>query len=219
MAETTRIQAEDVLPVRSRLSWGALFAGAFVTLALYVLLSVLGTALGLSLAGHARGETIAIGAAAWAIATMLVALFAGGCVATRCSAGETKTEAVIYGVVLWGVMLAAMIFASGAVMRAGFGGLMRGADVAADTNWERAARDAKVGEAQINQIRANLPSQAEVQARSEEAAWWTLGGLAASLLASIAGAVSGSGAVPYFNAILVRRTAVFHAAGPAAQPR
>jgi hypothetical protein len=48
MATNETIRAEDVLPVRSRISWGAIFAGAMVALSLYFLLTMLGAALGLS---------------------------------------------------------------------------------------------------------------------------------------------------------------------------
>src|SRR4051794_19332307 len=84
---TTAPRASDVLSVRSRVSWGAIAAGAMVSLAIYFLLTLLGTALGLELLvrgrtdfdvagrGHVSLET---GAAIFAIFTLLLAMFFGG---------------------------------------------------------------------------------------------------------------------------------------------
>ena len=42
-------RVEDVLPVRSRVSWQAVFAGAVIAVAMSVVLALLGTAVGVSL--------------------------------------------------------------------------------------------------------------------------------------------------------------------------
>ena len=39
------VQVQDLLPVRSRVSWGAILAGVMTSIALYFLLSVLGVLL------------------------------------------------------------------------------------------------------------------------------------------------------------------------------
>ena len=63
VSETPAIRAEDLLSVRSRISWGPIFAGAALALALFFLLALLGGALGLSISGQVRGDNIATGAA------------------------------------------------------------------------------------------------------------------------------------------------------------
>jgi hypothetical protein len=58
---------EDILPVRSRISWGAIFAGAVIALAIYLVLTVLGAAVGLSLTNTTvRGSTLWWSAVIWA---------------------------------------------------------------------------------------------------------------------------------------------------------
>src|SRR5262245_23668470 len=116
MAET--IHAEDVYGVRSRVSWGAIVAGAFVALAVYGLLRLLRAAPGLSVSGRAPGDKLAEGVAVWAIVTALAAMFLGGWVASQLTAGESKTEAVVYGVLVWGLMFTMLLgfMAAGASM-------------------------------------------------------------------------------------------------------
>lgn len=207
------LQVHDVAPVRSRVSWGALFAGAFVALTVYVLLSVLGAALGLSMADYYRGTSMTTMAGIWAAVSLLIALFCGGCVTTQFTAGETKTEAVIYGVILWGLMFAVILWMTGAIFQAGFAGILRGANVAASmdqrgVDWQRVARESGVSQEQIDRMRASLPSVAELHAGSTQAAWWLFATLLVSLLASIAGALVGSGPTPMLRTLLFRRAVV-----------
>src|SRR4051812_28132784 len=85
MAEQSQVHLEDLVPVRSRISWGAILAGGVLALAVYLILTLLGGAIGLSVADSVRGSTLATGAAVWAIASIALALFAGGCVASQLS--------------------------------------------------------------------------------------------------------------------------------------
>ena len=198
----------DLLPVRSRVSWGAIFAGLFVALTIYVLLGALGAAIGLSISDRVEGDRLASGAGIWAIITLLIALFCGGCVAAQCTAGETKGEAIVYGVILWGVMFAAIVWMSGSILRAGLGGSLRAANVLASADpqtvdWERAARDSGITREQIDKMRASMPTAAQVRDASKEAAWWSFAGLLASLGAAIAGALVGAGPTPFLRTFFI----------------
>jgi len=221
MTETTPLRAEDVLPVRTRISWGAIFAGLFTALAVAVLLSVLGTALGLTWSEHtSRSDYVSSGAAIWAAITGLVALFCGGLVTSMFTAGENKAEAVLYGVVLWGLMFATVAAITFAGTRLAIGTFLGTANVAANvsnTDWERVARDAGVTQEQINQMRARMPALGDVRANVEDnanrqnaarAAWWSLLGTVLSMLAAIGGTLAGSGPEPILRGLFVRRTAV-----------
>lgn len=106
MANDETVRTRDVLPVYSRISWGAILAGLFVTLAVFVLLSTLGLAIGISAADETNRDNVTVGAGIWAVITALIAFFCGGCVVSRFTAGETKAEAVMYGTVLWGASFA-----------------------------------------------------------------------------------------------------------------
>ncbi|NBD07694.1 MULTISPECIES: hypothetical protein [Corallococcus] len=90
----------------SKLSWGAIFGGAFVALGVWILLYTLGLALGLSSvnpanAGSARSAGTFTGI--WSVITPLVALFVGGVVAARTAGIVDKTGGALHGAVLWGV--------------------------------------------------------------------------------------------------------------------
>ena len=87
--------------VRSRISWGAILAGAAVALAIYALLMALGVAVGMSVSDDVDRTTLGTSAGVWGFISLLVALFAGGWVTTQVTTGESRTEAILYGVVLW----------------------------------------------------------------------------------------------------------------------
>lgn len=209
MADSARIRTEDVLPVMSRISWGAILGGAFTSLAVYTLLSVLGIAIGLSAANDLRGDTIATGAGIYALVSLLLALAAGGCVATMCTAGENKMEAVIYGVILWGVMFVMTLWVSGNVIRTGLNMVVGSANAAAtatqgNVNWERVAQNANLSQQQIEQIRNEMPTGDQARSIGAEAAWWSLAGVIVSMAAAIGGALMGAGPGLRLRGVLVQ---------------
>src|SRR5205809_8027832 len=72
----------------ARISWGAIFAGAIIALATQLVLTLIGTAVGLATLNPATGQnptgtTFGIGAAVWLVISSLVSLFLGGYVAGR----------------------------------------------------------------------------------------------------------------------------------------
>jgi len=214
MADNATIQAEDLLPVRSRISWGAIFAGATVALALYVLLTLLGGAIGLSVSGRVRPETVGVGAAVWAILTTVLSLFVGGYVTSQCSVGENHFEAALYGVILWGVLFAMLLGLMATGVSAGFSAMVGIAhatqtvtDNSSSRGWESAARTAGVPQATIDEWRKQVPEAAadaraaaenpENQRAAADAAtrvtWWTFAGTLLSMLAAVAGSYAGAG--------------------------
>src|SRR5690349_4557248 len=123
MNDSTSVRAEDLLPVGSRVSWGAILAGAVVALAVYLVLTLLGSAVGLSVSDDVRSGTLGTGAAVWAILSTVVALFLGGWVTSQTTVGENKTEAIIHGVIMWGVVLFLMLWLVSTGLRTGFNAL------------------------------------------------------------------------------------------------
>jgi hypothetical protein len=214
VGNTPQVRAEDLLPVRSRVSWGAIFAGAVVAMAAYLVLTLLGAAVGLSVSHNVRGETLGAGAAIWAIITTIASLFLGGWVTTQCAVGENKMEAVVHGVIMWGAFFAMILWMVAVGVRGGFNAML-GATYAGTVvgraipaeDWEAAARRAGVSQEQIDKWRENvrnaparareaLEDPANRQAAADNAmaaAWWTLLGTVLSLAAAIAGALVGSG--------------------------
>jgi hypothetical protein len=210
MAENATLRAEDLVPVRSRVSWGAIVAGAVVALAVYLVLTLLGSAIGLTVSDTVRTDSLKPGGAIWAILATAIALFVGGWVTTQCTVGENKTEAVVHGVIMWGVVLAMLLWLMATGVRAGFNAMVGMANVgtAAARNtttgeWEAAARRSGVPQATINEWRqkaADAPAETRRavedpanQQAATQATWWTLLGTLLSMAAAVVGALVGAG--------------------------
>jgi len=222
MADNSSVRVEDLLPVRSRVSWGAIFAGAMVALALYVLLTLLGGAIGFSVGSRVRPETLGTSAAIWAVWTTVVSLFVGGYVTSQCSVGENRFEAVLYGVILWGVLFAMLFWLMASGVRAGFTAMVGMAHTtqavtgdAAARGWEEAARRANIPQTTIDKWKSEMPDadqaaraaeDPETQRAAARVSWWTFLGTLISMLASVGGAYVGAGprfrmvGVPYLRA-------------------
>jgi hypothetical protein len=222
MSETATVGVEDVLPVRSRVSWGAIFAGAMVALALYFLLTLLGAAIGFSVSGRVRPETLSAGATFCAVWALMVSLFVGGYVTSQCSVGENKFESVLYGIILWGVLFGMLMWLMASGVHAGFNAIvgMTHASQAIVGNegaksWEDAARRAGVPQQKIDEWRKSGTDTAEQarratedQTKQEAAAeaatrvtWWAFLGTLASMLAAVTGAYVGAG--PRFRLVRI----------------
>lgn len=98
-----------------RLSWGAIFAGLFVALAVFITLQMLGAGIGLSSISLTGGETtsassLGIGAAIWSFIIGLIALFIGGWVAGRLAVQPNRTERVLHGLTVWGLFYVVMFW-------------------------------------------------------------------------------------------------------------
>jgi hypothetical protein len=93
---------------RSRISWGAVLAGAIVAVATSILLSLLGAAMG---AGSIRPldststelAHYGIGAAIWQIINLALSMAFGGYVASRLSGTHSHLDGELHGVTMWAV--------------------------------------------------------------------------------------------------------------------
>jgi hypothetical protein len=232
MAEASRPSAVDLVGVRSRVSWGAIAAGAMVALTIYIVLTMVGVALGIELAVRGTGDQFGAGAAIYSIVVLLLAMFFGGWATSRLAVGESKLEAVLYGLILWGVLFMGMVWLLSTGLRSGFGALFGTASGVYTTDegrvdYDRVARDLKqagVDEATVNKyrgyyerIRDNPASAADVsrelggdaaaQQAARQASWWAAGGILVSLVTVILGSLVGSGELLQPVPILgVRRT-------------
>jgi hypothetical protein len=213
MADNDTVQTEDLIPVRSRISWGAIFAGSVLALALYLLLTLLGGAIGLSVGDRFDARNIGVGAAVYAILVTAACLFVGGYVASQLTTGENRTEAAMYGLMVWAVVFGMILWLMATGVRAGFGAMMGAATATdmtarADGGWEAAARQAGVPQARIDEWRASA-SNAAADARAAvnapanraaagetatRAAWYTFLGTLVSMLAAVFGGLAGAGA-------------------------
>jgi hypothetical protein len=207
------VRIEDVAGVRSRVCWGALLGGSVVAVAVALVLTFLFAAIGVSLRdADVRGETIGIAGIVAAVVTLAASLFFGGWVTSQLTAGETRHEAVIYGVLTWATVTAFSLMMVGMGVRAGYFALVGSTLVAQNSpavqqrSWEDMARDAGVSQASIEAARTSLdPNRARAaaadpatQERVENTAvatsWGALVALLVSIGAAVGGAVVGSGA-------------------------
>ena len=111
--EPGRRTFEDTTPVH-RTAWGAVLAGALVALMTTLVLSLLFSGIGLQsinpaaeqnpLAGLGTGGIVAL------IVTNLVALFLGGWVAGKLAGSPRNSDALLHGVLTWGVLTLATVF-------------------------------------------------------------------------------------------------------------
>jgi hypothetical protein len=218
MAESGWPNAADLIAVRSRVSWGAIAAGAMVALTIYVVLTILGVALGIELAVRGTRTELGAGTAIYSIITLLLAMFFGGWATSRLAVGESKAEAVLYGLILWGVLFSGMIWLLASGIRTGFGGMV-GLASGAYTNDEgqidvdHVARDLKragFDDAMVNKYRDSyerlradpgaagevgreLSAESGTRAAARQASWWSLVGVLISLATVVIGSLVGSG--------------------------
>src|SRR3954469_9101413 len=122
--EASSLKAGDLLAVRSRVSWPAIAAGAMIATAVYFVLTLLGVALGIEVAVRGATTHLGAGAAIYSVLTLLVAMFFGGWATSRLAVGESKLEAVLYGLILWGVLFMGMVWLLSAGIRTGFGAMI-----------------------------------------------------------------------------------------------
>lgn len=175
MAVNTSVQTEDLVPVRSRISWGAIVAGSVLALALYFLLTLFGGAIGFTISGSTTSQTLGIAAAVWAVLVTAVCLFIGGFVASQLTVGENKTEAMMYGLLVWAVVFAMLLWLMATGVRVGFNAMVgvatSGSAVATATaqnttqeDWEAVARRAGFSQQQVDDVKQkakDAPAQAK----------------------------------------------------------
>ncbi|RJP24249.1 MAG: hypothetical protein C4520_04405 [Candidatus Abyssobacteria bacterium SURF_5] len=115
--------------ILSRISWGAIFAGAVVAVVVQLTLITLGLAIGFATIDPASEQNpfggLGIGSAIWWIVSSIIALFAGGWVAGRLAGLQRIFDAALHGIITWGlvILLSAYFITSavGAIIGGGFG--------------------------------------------------------------------------------------------------
>lgn len=211
--ETVVVPAANFAGVRSRVSWGAIMGGATIALAVYFLLSLLGVAIGLSFSDDVNRDNLSTGAAIWSFVSLIIALFFGGWVSTQCTAGENRTEAVLYGVIVWAVTSTLLVALASHGLRLGYQGALatrtaqadNAPDLAARVN--QAGRDIGLSDEVIEDFQDALDkggnanaNAAAVRDHANAAAWWAFGGALLSMLAAVLGALFGPYEVVFHRA-------------------
>ncbi len=97
-----------------RISWGAIFAGAFIVLAVQVTLALIG--LGVSLgrvnlaSGTAPDPGFGTGSAIWLVISGIISLFVGGWFAGRFAGIPSRLTGALHGMVSWALASVMMFF-------------------------------------------------------------------------------------------------------------
>jgi len=216
MTNDNAVHAEDILPVRSRISWAAIAAGSVLALAVYFLLTLLGGAIGLSISDNVNDRTLGIGAVVWAILTTAGCLFLGGFIASQLTTGENKVEGMMYGLLVWAAVFAGLLWLMASGVKAGFNAMVGmanpAASASANTNWEEVARRNGATDADIDRVRNapesirnainNPTNQAIAADNATKAAWYSFLGTLVSMIAAGFGGYVGAG--PTFRLFTVR---------------
>ena len=172
---------ESNLAVQSRVSWGALLAGAAVGVAIYTVLALLGVAVGLTTANGSDLGDVSTAAGIWAFVSLVIAMFFAGWVTTMCTVGETRTEAVLYGVVVWAVTATLLMWTAA-----------KGVQVGREIMQSAAPANAQATQETTNDATAASTESADSDDDDPQvAAWWSFFGTALSLVAAIGGAMLG----------------------------
>jgi hypothetical protein len=107
------LATQDGLP---RVSWGAVFTGVVISLVIYLVMSVLGTAIGASLLSPlsepnpTRG--FGFGSGVWLIVTTVASVFGGAYLAGRCA----PVLGWLHGLLAWAVMILFVVFEMATLM-------------------------------------------------------------------------------------------------------
>jgi hypothetical protein len=205
------VQPSDVMSVGTRVSWGAVLAGAVVAITVYVTLTLLALAIGVTTIDRLAGrETeFAIGAAIVMTFALMASLFLGGYVASLTTAGENTRESIIFGVLVWGTMFG-ILLTIGSSLSLGMGSML-GPVNRTDNNSAFTSKDLQAKlELTPEQQQKYEQTIAEAQALTKKVepvtlAWWGFATLVLSLLSAVGGSLSGAGPEFVFRRIFVPR--------------
>ncbi len=122
------VEEGAIVRATRRISWGAIFAGVVIAVAVQLVMGILGTGIGLSMVDPVQGSTpgaagFGIGAGLYWLITTVVALGAGGYAAARVSGVTEKFDALVHGLVVWGVTLLLTMY----LLTSAVGGIIGGA--------------------------------------------------------------------------------------------
>jgi hypothetical protein len=189
-----RLGINDVASVGSRISWGAILAGAFVALSMMIALSVLCTALGLTVSERMSDRSLFYGAVICSLAVTLGSLFVGGYIVSCATAGETKSESIMYGIILWGAVFAILTALTAAGANMGYNAVMRVNNDGRQAVLPTQDRMEELGfdRAQVQRLQDEI-NRGTPQIDSSSVAWWTFAGIMLSMAAAVGGSIVGAG--------------------------
>jgi hypothetical protein len=179
---------KQVVDYHDRVRWGPIFAGIVLAISSQLVLSALGSALGLMAgADGAEAERVGVGVGIWSIISLLISLFLGGWVmAQMCGPMNAKT-ALLNGVILWATTLALGSWLLATGVSGTFGAVAANAGEVLNQIQEPG------GATLPNRVPQLTPEQArDLASNAAKAAWSFLVGSLFGLVAAIAGSSVGA---------------------------
>ncbi|MGF6768746.1 glucan phosphoethanolaminetransferase (alkaline phosphatase superfamily) [Paraburkholderia sp. GAS199] len=161
------LTTQDGLP---RISWGSVIAGVILSLIAYLVLTVLGTAIGASVLSPFiqpdSSRSFAFGSGAYMIVMTVIAVFVGSYFAGRCA----PVLGWLHGLLAWGVMI--IVMAYGATSLVGSAVSAAGSVAATGATATPAATPPAAGGSMLNSLKAQVQgavASAAAQASSPQA--------------------------------------------------
>jgi hypothetical protein len=150
-----------------RISWGGVFAGLFLVLAIELLLSMLGFGIGLSMVQPGQGGapnagTIGIDAVAWWFGTYIIALVIGSYAAARLAGVVLRSDGALHGLVTWAFALIVTLY----LLTTAVGGLIAGAFGVVGNALSVAEQNLKTAVPELG-VAAGIPTD-QIQQRAKE---------------------------------------------------
>ena len=150
-----------------RISWGAVFAGVVMVLAVQLLLSMLGLGIGLSTVDPAQSggtpsaSNLGIGAGVWWGVSYLVALVIGGYVAARLAANLAAFDGMLHGLLTWAFALLVTVY----LLSTAAGSLVGGAFSAVSSTLSATGQTVKEATPQLAQAAGMTPDVVQQKAK------------------------------------------------------
>lgn len=168
------------------ISWGAVFAGVAVAVALGALLNMLGLAIGATAANpwtmdSGDAKALTIGGGLWVAFSSAVALQVGAFIAARAARHPDHHKGMFQGLAVWGVAFV-LAFAG---LGSGVGGILHGGDTAAAA-YATAADDASGRDGRISAADAKATAK-EAANVTASLAWWGVATMVLGAIGSVAG--------------------------------
>lgn len=208
---------EIIYPVNNkRIWWGAIFAGGIITLLVSFMLGLLGIAIGAANVDFRNGisaEGAGRSALIWWLVITLIAYFCGGCVAGRLAGVLRRGDAMLHGIVTWGVTTIAVVVLVGSAVGGVLSGMSNflagglqgqgthhitanvsvneaaGSSVDSSTDYKQTA-PAQSTDLSSQNVRESAGAAAQM---TSEAAMWTLIALVVGGIAALFGGAAGLG--------------------------
>jgi hypothetical protein len=164
------------LQIRDRVRWGPILAGLLTTISVFLILGLLGVAIGLTVFDEGTDAvTVGTGAAIWGILAALIAFVAGGWVSSWAANQSEFSDAILNGAMVGVAAIVALLWLVGTGVGYLFGAVTANIEVIAQIG-----SDLAVGEIDVATAEAALDD-------AQAGTWATLIGMVVAIIAAALG--------------------------------